>query len=279
MSRTTGDDRSTPPQSGPLDEHRIPPARPGAEEAGGAESRRAAPRPPASPSSGRSGVHVAVEILLVFVGILAAFALESWWAGRSEHARELSYLEGMAGEFQTAEAELRELREGHQAEARRFEELHRLLRTGEGEAHPDSVLALANHLWTVSVYSPQMPVYQNLLETTGLSLIEDQELRRALTAYELVVDSNAQWDDYLVAFDRDLLVATLGPRLPFFADVFEDGDFGGELRPDIRDLAADMELRNIIAIRAFGERTLTQRRTELIEAVQDVRRLISRAVK
>lgn len=214
------------------------------------------------------------EVLLVFMGILAAFALDSWWARRGDRALEATYIVGLQSDFATAEAEVDELLDLHRLADRRFTELHRLLQSGEGLAYPDSVIGLSHALWMASVYTPRLPTYENLLGTVGLGILESRELRQALVAYQLAVDYNAQWDEFLIAFDQNRMMAMLGPRVPFFDQVFQDGDAVGPLRPDVGALAKDLEFRNLIAIRALGERELIERRSELRTTIVDVRKLL-----
>jgi hypothetical protein len=211
---------------------------------------------------------------LVFVGILAAFALDSWWAQRGEHELEAAYLTGLRSDFATAEAEVDRLLERHRLADSQFTELHRLLRSGEGAEYPDSVVSLTHGLWSTWVYTPRLPTYENLLATVGLEILESEQLRQALMAYALSVDYNAGWDRFLIAFDQNRMMAMLAPRVPFFDYVFEDGDAGGRLRPDVNELAKDLEFRNLIAIRAYGERELIKRRSDLRETILDVRKLL-----
>lgn len=223
-------------------------------------------------------LRVFVEGVVIVGSILLAFGIDAWWARRGESMLERSYLVGMQAEFEAAEAELESLLVTHRDKTAGLEELHRLLRSGEGSAAPDSVVALSRLLWTVDPYAPEMSTYQNLVESRGMSFIQDDSLRVAFRAYEVALGSNRAWDDYLIAFDQDQMVALLASRLPYFAQIFEDGDSGGSLRPSVEELAADMSFRNLIAIRYSGERTLVNRRTRLIETVRDVRRLLETAV-
>ena len=48
---------------------------------------------------------VLAEVVLVFLGILAAFSLESWWADRQERERESALLSAVVAEFEAAGAE------------------------------------------------------------------------------------------------------------------------------------------------------------------------------
>ena len=222
----------------------------------------------------RPWLRVLAEVVLVFLSILAAFSLETWRVDRGEIDRELIILAGMVPEFEAAEAEASDLLEDHLVSRAQFVELHRLLHSGDGVLYPDSTLALTERLWTVSAFRPQMPVYENLLSSDGLGFIRSDSLRTALRGYELTVRANRDWDDYLRAYDEGLMVETLASRLPLFTWAFEDDDFGGPLRPDVAELSMDMEFRNLIAIRANAAAVLVDRRSNLIDRLQEVRRLL-----
>jgi hypothetical protein len=219
-------------------------------------------------------VRLLAEVVLVFLGIVAAFSLESWRTDRAEEERELAVLEGVVPEFAAAETEATALRTVHEHSRDAFIELHRLLRTGEGELYPDSTLNLTIRLWTVGPLDLEMPVYENLLSTTGFGVVRNDSLRLALRTYELAAGANRDWDDFLRAYDQNLMTATLGSRLPAFAWIMGDPDFGGPLRPEIATLASDMEFRNLIAIRTNGETQLIRLRTEVVGAIREVRRLL-----
>lgn len=220
-------------------------------------------------------VRVLAEVALVFLGILAAFALEGWREDRRDRAREVGLLTEMVAEFAAAEAQGESLLAGHLDRRARIVELHRLLRTDEASLYPDSTLDLTLALWEVAAFQPEMPAYQSLVNADGLAFVRDDSLRTALRAYELIAGANREYDDFWREHDVNVLTPVLGARLPVFAWIFGDGDHGGELRPSIDDLAADMEFRNLIGLRSTAEGVLIQRRTDLVEAIREVRRLLS----
>ena len=217
---------------------------------------------------------IAAEVVLVFIGILAAFALDSWWSELDLREREIAILKDMQKEFAATAEYLEQLIAYHENSAKDFEELHHLLETGEGAAASERVIELSYGLWTARVYDANMAAYQSLLESAGLDFIRDEEFRHALIEYKYAADRNLGWDRFLIGFDQGTGLSTLMSRVPYFDAIFESDRSGGELIPDIDKLASDLEFRNLIALRTSGERDLIQLRKQLLEAVREVQRTI-----
>lgn len=217
---------------------------------------------------------IAAEAVLVFIGILAAFALDSWWTERSQRDREIAILKDVQTEFAATAEYLGRLIAYHERAARDFEELHRLLETGEGATAPERAIELSHGLWSARVYDANMAAYQSLLESAGLDFVRNEEFRQALIAYEYAADRNRGWDRFLIGFDQDLGLSTLMSRVPYFVAIFENTSLDEELIPEFDKLATDLEFRNLIAVRTNGERDLVQLRKLLLEAVREVQRTI-----
>jgi hypothetical protein len=218
---------------------------------------------------------IAAEVVLVFIGILVAFTLDSWWADRGQREREIAILKGVQTEFNFAAENIEQLIARHEKSKENFVELHRLLQSGEGIGLPERVIELSQSLWTANIYDAMMPAYQSLLDSVGLDFIRSEEFRQALIAYEIAAGRNDGWDRFLIGFDQDLGLSVLLSRLPYLVAVFEDASLEAEFVPDIKELAADLEFRNLIAVRASGEHSLLRSRKLLLEAVREVQRTIS----
>lgn len=217
---------------------------------------------------------IAAEVVLVFVGILAAFALDSWWSERNQRDREIAILLDVQTEFAATADYLERLIAYHEKSAKDFEELHGLLETGDGVAVPERVIELSHGLWEARVYDANMVAYQSLLESTGLEFIRNEEFRQALIAYEYALNRNRGWDRFLIGFDQSLGLSVLLPRVPYFDAIFEIANLDDEHPVDIDKLAGDLEFRNLIAVRTKGERDLIHLRIQLLEAVREVQRTI-----
>ena len=211
----------------------------------------------------------------IVVSILLAFAIDAWWEARGERIDEQVIVSELSAEFSTAEAQIGELIADHEQKLQNFERLIELLSGDDVAANETEIFTLANDLWTISPYEPTMPVYQNLLESSGLDRISDDSIRKSLRLYEEASIRNREWDDTMKDLDTLYLVGTLSSRIPFIGSIMDSGAFRNAVRPSPVELAADLDFRNTVALRAIGERVLIVRRTRMLEAVRNVRDAVS----
>lgn len=177
---------------------------------------------------------IAAEVVLVFIGILAAFALDSWWSERNQRDREIAILLDVQTEFAVTAEYLEQLIAFHVKSANDFEELHHLLESSDGTADSGRVIELSHGLWNARAYDANMAAYQSLLESAGLDFVRNEEFRRALIAYEYAVNRNRGWDRFLVGFDQSLGLSVLLPRVPYFGTIFENANLDDGLAPKNR---------------------------------------------
>jgi hypothetical protein len=140
-----------------------------------------------SPSA-RTRRWILVEIGIVVVGILIAFALNSWWEGRAAGAREQAHLRALHADFTANVERLHALARSQDRVSRASGELLRVAR-GEGSAEPDSVDHLMGEVFSSDRFDPVMGAYQNLVHSGGLAQIRDDRLRSALASFAATVDS------------------------------------------------------------------------------------------
>jgi len=214
-------------------------------------------------------VRIAAEGVAIIVSILLAFTIDAWRQKRGELIREKALVDGLMIEFTTAERLVEELISDHRSNVSKFSELNTLLSDSTAITQENKIIDLSHALWRVQVYFPRMPIYENLINSIGLDAIQNENVRDALRLYQHEAIAQKGWDEYLKAFDQDLLVATLLPRLPFYQQVFPDDGSDSGILVDVPSLATDMEFRNIVAIRHSGESKLVELRLNLLQAVRD----------
>ena len=217
-------------------------------------------------SAVRRGV---AELALIVVGVLVAFGLEAWWSGQSEARAISESLRAITVEFETADSVIGWLEAEHRENVEQFTALSRLLETGRLDLPEDSVLRLSVPLWTFRNFTPTMPAYAEFLAAGGLTHLDQENLSEALFRYELQLEANRDFDDYL----RTSMVMSWEPilssRIPF-------GDLAQKIPEALRLmtapqlLAADLEFRNLIEVRIHVEGQLLARRESLRPAVRDV---------
>jgi hypothetical protein len=151
---------------------------------------------------------VAIEIAIVTVGILVAFSLDSWWDGRQQRAREIVHLKALHQEF----AENRQgLRDKEQFEKRlnaRLLDVIGLMRADPPPTRLVLMRALAQ-VFEADQFEPVTAAYDTMIQTGGLSVIRDAELRRSIVELATLLKSR-QEDDFAENAHRALTEAAVG---------------------------------------------------------------------
>lgn len=223
----------------------------------------------------RSIGHLMAEGFFVLLGILAAFSLDSWWDGHQARQRELSYLRVMRGEFASSREMLEQLTRKHEAWSHDLERLDGFLSAAPNLVPKDSVLKLSQALWRFSDYDPAMPTYDELLRTSGLQSISDDELRTAFFRYELALRRNRDIDEWI----RGSAMASWEPLLADLIPEMDEqplSDPRGRLMAPVAALSMNLAFRNLIAERKELEDELVLQRGRLEGAVDEVLDLIDR---
>ena len=178
------------------------------------------------------------ELLLIVVGILSAFGLESWWDQRSVREKETDSLMQMLGEFQAAAEALDALVVDHGRAIQELQQLDGLLASGRPPPPRDSVAVAAQPLWGQSYYLPSMPAYEEMISSGAFLTLSSPELNRALTRYGLSLRRNADWEEYWRGSAMSWWEPLLSDRVPQ-----GPADYGLMPAPD--ELAGDLAFRAV----------------------------------
>lgn len=130
----------------------------------------------------RALLRAAGEIAIVVVGVLIAFALNAWWVERDARRNEQVHLRALIADFQWNAGSLRQLVERQGRIEQASLNLLKLART-EPAAPPERVLAMLDPVFSSIRFEPVMGAYDALLNSAGLALIEDDELRASLATF------------------------------------------------------------------------------------------------
>lgn len=140
---------------------------------------------------------VLVDVGVVVVGVLIAFALNSWWADRNAEERRRAHLRALEGDLVRNIAAL----DRQAATRRRIRESSRalfdLLRR-DGPPPRDSAVRHLRGVYRSSQYEPVLGAYENVVSSGGLSQLGDPELQASLATLVAVLRN-----DYYRRFETE----------------------------------------------------------------------------
>jgi hypothetical protein len=125
---------------------------------------------------------IAGEIFIVVAGVLIAFGLNAWWVERTTQAEEQTHLRALTRDFERNVAVYNELIRRAALGSSASLELLQLARA-EPAADPVRVGRLMNDVFQSFRQEPALDAYQALVNSAGLALIHDDELRSNLAGF------------------------------------------------------------------------------------------------
>ncbi|MBW3567273.1 MAG: hypothetical protein KY410_04820 [Proteobacteria bacterium] len=202
------------------------------------------------------------EISIVAVGILIAFSLNAWWDDRSMAQQEQMHLHALAGDFEQNVAELRELVEMEKRIASYSLKLLNLSETNDVEP-PESLAGMTGEVFNSARFEPVMGAYEGLVNSGGLTLIQDEQLRASLAYFAAQVRNRYAEDwsnEHYFSFSREFG----GRVLLILGKPQED-------REDVlRSLLADPRFQEHLALRYYSERDMAARYDRLLQQAETV---------
>lgn len=132
--------------------------------------------------SSRIWLGAAGEILIVALGVLLAFGLNAWWVERTVRADEQTHLRALVRDFESNLGVYKELIRRASVSSKKSLELLQLARR-EPNADPVAVRRLLGDVFSSHRAKPALDAYEALVNSAGLALIRDEELRSALAGF------------------------------------------------------------------------------------------------
>ncbi|MGH8243638.1 MAG: DUF6090 family protein [Steroidobacteraceae bacterium] len=204
------------------------------------------------------------EIAIVTVGILIAFALEAWWDGRENAAREQVHLRALASDLQQNVAGLKTLIGKEEEVMAGSEELLKLARAQQ-PGPTASLEELFNQVFNSARFEPVMGAYEALVNSGGLTLIRNEALRAALA--ELAAKVSGQYteswsEEHYFAFAREFAgrVVLLQSQNPA-ADAREQA---------YQEMLRDRRFQEHLALRYYSERDVANKYRGLLQQAEAV---------
>jgi hypothetical protein len=123
------------------------------------------------------------EAVVIFVGIFAALAVNSWWEGRAAREREADYIASLAEDFAENEARLTTAIQDGDSVVAAAMVLLSLPADGQGP-EIDSLTSLLTAIRRLPTFEPVTKTYDNILGAGDLLTLRDSELRAVLADFQ-----------------------------------------------------------------------------------------------
>ncbi len=130
----------------------------------------------------------ASELLVIVLGILVAFSLESWWSSRTDAKREKVYLTQLRMDFEDIRDDLDYLCKGEKQLQDNLKAISDLLKSPPSEENAGRLAELLPGINTFGRFAPKTGTYGALIHSGDIKLLQSQKLRRALVSFA------AGWD-------------------------------------------------------------------------------------
>jgi hypothetical protein len=202
------------------------------------------------------------EISIVAVGVLIAFALNAWWTEREALRAEQIHLRSLVTDFEQNVGSLEALIQRQERVAKASVDLLRLART-ERAVSSDRVRPLLGQVFSSVRFEPVMGAYDALLNSAGLTLIRDDDLRSSLAAFAARMKGR-----YSERFSDELyfsLIRDFAGRLGIGDEVLADPKLSS-----FSSLLADAKFQEYLALRHTAEREVASQYRGFLEVAQEV---------
>jgi len=202
------------------------------------------------------------EIGIVTVGILIAFSLDQWWDNRSLARQEQAHLRALASDFQQNVDSLKKLIVLEQQVAASSHEL--LLRAQARQSGSETLSQLFSRVFNSARYEPVMGAYEALVNSAGLTLIQDDSLRGALAQFAARVN-----DQYAERWSNELyftFAREFAGKIVLAFETTSDADREREFQ----ELLHDPRFQGHLAMRYSGERDMAREYDGLLQQAEAV---------
>lgn len=155
----------------------------------------------------------------IVVSILLAFAIDASWDARQERERELEALQALRRDFEENRRKADEVMNAHRAAEDRFT---RLLTMSNGEIlelERDSVAVIVGSLAAPYSFDPVRGTVDALIGAGELDLLQEAELRQALTAFLNATEDAKEDATFMAEFAVRAWEASIGHGGPWDAAV------------------------------------------------------------
>jgi hypothetical protein len=202
------------------------------------------------------------EIFIVVAGVLIAFGLNAWWVERSTRAEERTHLRALARDFELNVAIYNAMLEREDLIIKSTLELLQLART-QPDVDPAVVTRLLDGVLASYREQPALDAYDALVNSAGLALIRDDELRSDLAGFAAQATGwyQERYAEQLYLEFMTRFVGKLG---------YAERLAGDSQRPSYPDLLADPAFQEHLALRHLIEREVAGNYRKRLSEAQDI---------
>ena len=201
---------------------------------------------------------VALEVLIVIVGVVIGFQVTAWGEERDLRDREAVQLAALREDFVANREQLTRVLSWQETAVGRQRELLRVIHGHAPRPASDSLLApLVFSTVTFHRFAPVLGAYDAMLSAGDLRLIRDPELRSNLAHFAEMAEAGFE-DEEQITMLRVRLIGFLGERGDILTTVYPSWREGASLpvssmTMDYDALLASPEFSSLATNMAFGE--------------------------
>lgn len=196
---------------------------------------------------------VAVEIIIVVLGVFIGLQVNNWNAARSERAQLEQQLVSLRYEMEENLQRFAERKALSQSQLESIKVLRSAFASNSPDAISDDIDGRLMNIFRVGAWRPEVSAFSELAETGGMRRLGDSSLRTKLRDWEAAVTGVARLDEDALTFRAsavDYLMGTIAFAPMVGHHPASEGNISGTHflnKPDV--LAKERALDNYLALR------------------------------
>jgi hypothetical protein len=188
-----------------------------------------------------------LEILVITIGVLGAFALNNWNEDSKNRTSETYYLNNLLDNLKSDSTQLERLIRNVYIVREQIDSVNQML-MDENLYRQDPFLACLNALIMTSDFNQNRETFDNLLATGKIEAIKNDSLVNLLFEYYDAGRSSVHWDDANIHYSRNVFGPLILKTGRFSASDDENWT-DDEISYDYRSFKMNLELRNSLNLK------------------------------
>ena len=221
------------------------------------------------------------ELFIVVVGILIALSLNSWREDNANKSHEQFYLISLKTDFEQSLTSLNEIYNQNQNSYSAVKNVLEIIGSGDVNLTYDySKSLMSKNLFGFNRFVPTSGTYKEIISTGSLQILDDDELRIALSSWDDMILRNRQLED--VMFWQYHII-----NIPYLNKHIARADFTGRYnlstpgrkdKTNYKSLFSDVEFENILINRAGALMEANNYIQQMIKHVKHILDLINKDI-